>query len=360
MIDRVLQVCNVTKSYGSVLAVNDVSFEIEKGSFATILGPSGCGKTTTLRVIAGFERPDRGKVILNGQEIQDTPPYERNVNTVFQNYALFPHMTVSENIAYGLESRKVPKDERAALVDDTLVLIELSDYGHRYPRQLSGGQRQRVALARAFVNKPDLLLLDEPLGALDLKLRQYMQGELKRLQQELGIAFLYVTHDQEEALAMSDRIIVMNHSRIEQIDDPVALYSRPRTAFVAEFLGGANLIAPADIQETSSSWEIDLCGIGITLPKKGQHAPGARAMVSIRSEKLVPFSDSATFKLRGRIEAIVFKGTCSELSVCLDGGVRVVSRIMKADDACRVNQVVELGFDLEDVVLVSGEDRGKT
>lgn len=360
MIDRVLQVCNVTKSYGSVLAVDGVSFEIGKGSFTTILGPSGCGKTTTLRVIAGFERPDRGKVVLNGLEIQDAPPYERNVNTVFQSYALFPHMTASENIAYGLENRKVPRDERAALVDDALNLIDLSDYGHRYPRQLSGGQRQRVALARAFINKPDLLLLDEPLGALDLRLRQYMQGELKRLQQELGIAFLYVTHDQEEALAMSDRVIVMNHSRIEQIDDPVTLYNRPTTAFVAEFLGGANLIAPDDIQETPSNWKIDLCGIGITLHKNGQPSPGVRPMVSIRPEKLAPFPGNAALKLRGRIEDVVFKGTCTELLIRLDGGTRVVSRAMKVDDACRVDQVVELGFDPEDVVLVSGESRGKT
>ena len=233
---------SVRKSFGDVVAVDGVDLEIPAGEFFTLLGPSGSGKTTTLRLIAGFEHPDEGRIFLRGADASNRPPYERDVNTVFQDYALFPHMTVAENVDYGLRIRKVPKGERRARVDEALAMVRLPAFGARKPAQLSGGQRQRVALARAIVNRPHVLLLDEPLGALDLKLRQDMQIELKRIQQDVGITFVYVTHDQEEALTMSDRIAVFNEGRIEQVGPPAELYERPATQFVAGFVGVSNML----------------------------------------------------------------------------------------------------------------------
>jgi putative spermidine/putrescine transport system ATP-binding protein len=232
----------IRKTYADVVAVARVDLEIARGEFFTMLGPSGSGKTTTLRVIAGFERPDEGRVLLRGVDVTDRPPYTRDVNTVFQDYALFPHMNVADNIAYGLKVKGVPRGERKRRVDEALELVRLGGFGSRKPLQLSGGQRQRVALARAIVNRPQVLLLDEPLGALDLKLRQEMQIELKRIQQEVGITFLYVTHDQEEALTMSDRIAVFNHGLVEQVGSPAEVYERPQTEFVAGFVGVSNVL----------------------------------------------------------------------------------------------------------------------
>jgi putative spermidine/putrescine transport system ATP-binding protein len=228
------------KAYGDVVAVDGVDLEIAAGEFFTLLGPSGSGKTTTLRLIAGFERPDEGRIELGGRDVSRDPPYARDVNTVFQDYALFPHMTVADNVAYGLRVKGVPKRERSARVEEVLRRMRLPGLGGRKPAQLSGGQRQRVALARALVNRPDVLLLDEPLGALDLKLRQEMQLFLKSLQQDLGITFVYVTHDQDEALTMSDRLAVFNQGRIEQLGAPAEVYERPESAFVAGFVGVSN------------------------------------------------------------------------------------------------------------------------
>src|SRR5881275_1856992 len=235
----------VRKSYGDVVAVDGVDLEIQAGEFFTLLGPSGSGKTTTLRLIAGFERPDEGRIELGGADVSDRPPYARDVNTVFQDYALFPHMTVAANVAYGLRVKGVAKSERNARVEDILRRMRLPGLGGRKPSQLSGGQRQRVALARALVNRPQVLLLDEPLGALDLKLREEMQLELKAIQQEVGITFIYVTHDQEEALTMSDRLAVFSQGRIEQVGSPADVYERPATAFVAGFVGTSNLLTGA-------------------------------------------------------------------------------------------------------------------
>jgi putative spermidine/putrescine transport system ATP-binding protein len=232
----------VRKSYGDVVAVDGVDLEIAPGEFFTLLGPSGSGKTTTLRLIAGFERPDGGVIELHGRDVTGIAPYERDVNTVFQDYALFPHMTVAENVGYGLRVKGVRKAERRARVDEALQLVRLPDVGGRKPVQLSGGQRQRIALARSLVNRPRVLLLDEPLGALDLKLRQEMQIELKRIQQEVGLTFVYVTHDQEEALTMSDRLAVFNRGRIEQLGTPAEVYEHPSTEFVAGFVGVSNLL----------------------------------------------------------------------------------------------------------------------
>jgi len=227
---------------GDVRAVEHVDLRIDEGEFFSLLGPSGCGKTTTLRMIAGFEEPTNGQILLHGRDMVGVPPYRRDVNMVFQQYALFPHMDVFENVAFGLRRKKVPKDEIRRRVTETLQLVELEGREKRRPRQLSGGQQQRVALARALVNRPRALLLDEPLGALDLKLRQAMQLELKRIQREVGITFVYVTHDQEEALTMSDRLVVMNAGRIEQLGSPRELYERPGTRFVANFIGTSNIV----------------------------------------------------------------------------------------------------------------------
>jgi putative spermidine/putrescine transport system ATP-binding protein len=237
-----VRLAGVHKSYGDIAAVDGIDLEIAAGEFFTLLGPSGSGKTTTLRLIAGFERPDAGTIELHGRDVTRTAPYERDVNTVFQDYALFPHMTVAENVGYGLRVKGFRRAERQARVDEALELVRLPDVGKRKPIQLSGGQRQRIALARSLVNRPRVLLLDEPLGALDLKLRQEMQIELKRIQQEVGLTFVYVTHDQEEALTMSDRLAVFNRGRIEQLGAPAEVYERPTTEFVAGFVGVSNLI----------------------------------------------------------------------------------------------------------------------
>lgn len=237
-----IQFTEVSQVYGDVIAVDRVSIEILEGEFFSMLGPSGSGKTTCLRLIAGFEQPSSGSIRIHGEEAGGVPPYQRDVNTVFQDYALFPHMSVLENVAYGLKVKGVEKARRLASAEEALAMVALGGYGARKPAQLSGGQRQRVALARALINRPRVLLLDEPLGALDLKLREQMQGELKRLQRQLGITFIFVTHDQSEALSMSDRVAVFNHGRIQQIDTPRNLYMQPATAFVAEFVGTSNVL----------------------------------------------------------------------------------------------------------------------
>jgi putative spermidine/putrescine transport system ATP-binding protein len=246
---------NVARHFGDVRAVDHVSMDVRDGEFFSMLGPSGSGKTTCLRLIAGFERPTSGRILLYGQDVSTLPPYERPVNTVFQDYALFPHMTVGENIAYGLMIKRVPRAERQRRVDEMLELVRLPGLAARKPSQLSGGQRQRVALARALINQPKVLLLDEPLGALDLKLRQQMQVELKAIQQRVGITFIFVTHDQEEALTMSDRIAVFNQGKIEQVGSPADMYEHPETPFVASFVGVSNLISGALAHQIMGSEE---------------------------------------------------------------------------------------------------------
>lgn len=241
--EAIVQLINTVKVFDGQknAVVNDVSLEIKKGEFLTILGPSGCGKTTTLRMIAGFESSSSGKILIDNEDVSNIPPYKRSVNTVFQNYALFPHMNIFDNIAFGLVVKKMDKEQIEKKVLESLKMIQMEGYENRMPHQLSGGQKQRVAIARAIVNNPKVLLLDEPLGALDLKLRKQMQFELKRLQKKLGITFIYVTHDQEEALTMSDRIVVMNKGRIEQIGTPEVIYEKPKTKFVADFIGETNI-----------------------------------------------------------------------------------------------------------------------
>jgi putative spermidine/putrescine transport system ATP-binding protein len=309
----------VSRVYGDLRAVDDVSFVIEPGEFFAMLGPSGSGKTSCLRLIAGFDSPDGGHVLLDGQDVSSVPPYDRNVNTVFQDYALFPHMTVLENVAYGPRVRGVDATTRARRAREMLDLVQLGMQGDRRPAQLSGGQRQRVALARALINQPKVLLLDEPLGALDLKLREEMQIELKGLQRRLGITFVYVTHDQGEALSMADRVAVFNQGRIEQLAAPRELYTRPDTAFVARFVGGANV---ADGQLAQS--------IG-----------GATHPFAIRAENIAVLPESATappsnVSSAGVVVAVQYHGAASRWQVKLDAG-EVWSALVPEEDSRALN-----------------------
>jgi spermidine/putrescine transport system ATP-binding protein len=278
----------VTKAFGDTIAVDDLSLDIEEGEFFSMLGPSGCGKTTTLRMIGGFEEPSYGTVYLGGRDVTDLPPYQRDVNTVFQSYALFPHLDVFENVAFGLRRKKVEKGEIQKRVMDSLRLVDLPGFEHRKPNQLSGGQRQRVALARALVNEPKVLLLDEPLGALDLKLRKQMQLELKRIQHEVGITFIYVTHDQEEAMTMSNRLAVMRHGKVEQIGEPEEVYEYPATEFVAGFLGASNLLDGEIKERDGQTVSVLLSGAGVvTLPE--ERVPpdiDSTVRVGVRPEKI--------------------------------------------------------------------------
>jgi putative spermidine/putrescine transport system ATP-binding protein len=267
----------IRKTYGDVVAVADVDLTVAAGEFFTLLGPSGSGKTTTLRMIAGFEQPDKGRITLGGEDITRQPPYARDVNTVFQDYALFPHMTVAENVGYGLKVKGVPRRERAAEVAEVLKMVRLEGYGDRKPVQLSGGQRQRVALARSIVNQPKVLLLDEPLGALDLKLRQDMQVFLKALQRDLGMTFIYVTHDQEEALTMSDHVAVFNEGRIEQVGTPTDVYARPATEFVAGFVGTSNILERNGRRFSVRPERIELNGTDVGSTESATHEPATVA-----------------------------------------------------------------------------------
>jgi spermidine/putrescine transport system ATP-binding protein len=276
----------VTKRFGSMTAVDSVSLRVRTGEFLSLLGPSGCGKTTSLRMIAGFEQPDEGVILIGGVNAVGTPPYKRQVNTVFQQYALFPHMSVLDNVSYGLKQRKVSKAERYAKAREALELVQMTGREKHRPTMLSGGQQQRVALARALVMNPRVLLLDEPLGALDLKLRKEMQIELKRIQDQVGITFIYVTHDQGEALSMSDRVAVMSNGVIEQIDEPRAIYDRPLTPFVADFIGDMNFISGQVVEAADGGFAID-AGSGIVVRGRGNAARGTRVRVGIRPERIV-------------------------------------------------------------------------
>jgi spermidine/putrescine transport system ATP-binding protein len=288
--DSVVVLDQVVKRFGSVVAVDRLTLEIRRGEFFSMLGPSGCGKTTTLRLIGGFEMPTEGVVRLDGQDVTDLPAYKRNVNTVFQSYGLFPHLSVYDNVAFGLRRKKVPAKEVERRVVEALELVSLAGYGKRRRSQLSGGQQQRVALARALVNRPQVLLLDEPLGALDLKLRKQMQLELKRIQKEVGITFVFVTHDQEEAMTISDRIAVMNNGKIEQLGRPEDVYERPATVFVAEFLGASNLLE-GTYRGTDAGWgQVELAnGVRIRIPVERDRRDGESLRVGVRPEKIQVF-----------------------------------------------------------------------
>ncbi|HVJ96367.1 MAG TPA: ABC transporter ATP-binding protein [Acidimicrobiia bacterium] len=310
----------VIKRFGGTVAVDDVTIEVARGEFFSLLGPSGCGKTTSLRMIAGFEEPDEGNVVLTGEDIVGVPPYHRNVNTVFQSYALFPHMTVYDNVAFGLRRKKVPKAELKERVGRYLDLVELQGFEKRRPAQLSGGQQQRVALARALVNEPAVLLLDEPLGALDLKLRKQMQLELMRIQREVGITFIYVTHDQEEALVMSDRLAVMSNGKVEQIGYPEDIYERPATEFVAGFIGTSNIIkAPVVGRDGDCLRVASAEGDRLLVPVPDFDVrPGDEVSFTVRPEKfsIVGIDEPVAENLctvAGTVVDVVYQGVSTQL-----------------------------------------------
>ena len=317
-----------TARHGAVAAVRGVDLQIQPGEFYSLLGPSGCGKTTTLRMIAGFEEPTRGQVLLHGLDVTGVPPYRRDVNMVFQSYALFPHMTVRDNVAFGLRRKGVGKAETVRRVGEMLELVELTGKEHSKPRELSGGQQQRVALARALVNHPRALLLDEPLGALDLKLRQAMQIELKRIQREVGITFVYVTHDQNEALTMSDRLAVMNDGLVEQEGGPEEIYERPATRFVTGFIGTSNLLSGRISRVVSEQAVIEVSpDERIVLPLSQDVSPGDEVELTVRPEKISiasspPGADGCM--LRGTVTEVVYLGTSTNFSVTTTAGADVV------------------------------------
>ena len=324
--ESILQLRQIRKSFDNTEVLKGIDLEVAQGEFITLLGASGCGKTTTLRIIAGLELPDAGQVILEGQDITNREPNKRDVNTVFQNYALFPHMNVSDNVGYGLKIRKVPKAEIERKVEQALRLVQLEEYGKRMPDQLSGGQKQRIAIARAVINEPKVLLLDEPLGALDLKLRRQMQLELKRLQKQLGITFIYITHDQEEAINMSDRIGVMHEGILEQLGTPNEVYYQPQTSYVADFVGNANI-----------------------LHKNGE-------TFAIRSENILMNGEAVCTQ-----EAVVveksFAGGQLRILFGLPDGQTITASRYGIDNDLQPGQQVKIGWDAKDAVKVIDNDK---
>jgi spermidine/putrescine transport system ATP-binding protein len=326
---------SVTKRFGELTAVDAIDLEIEEGEFFTMLGPSGCGKTTTLRMVAGFEEVTDGQLTIDDVDMLGIPPHKRPTNTVFQSYALFPHLSVKENVAFGLKRKGAGRDEIERRVGEELERVGLAAEANRRPAQLSGGMQQRVALARALVNLPRVLLLDEPLGALDLKLRKGLQVELKKIQREVGITFVYVTHDQEEALTMSDRIAVMNRGRIEQIGDPEDVYDRPTTTFVAGFIGVSNLM-PGTVRKTGAKGEVELdSGVKVSTDVDG-FAPGERCHAVVRPEKLAIDSvGRGDPSVEGLVESSLYLGTSTQLIVQLPGDVRMTVLVPNADESER-------------------------
>ena len=330
----------VSKRFGHLVAVREMDLDIPRGEFFTMLGPSGCGKTTTLRMIAGFEDPSEGTVLLEGEDVTGQPAFKRATNTVFQSYALFPHLSVERNVAFGLQRRRVPKDEVRRRVAEELERVGLATEAKRRPAQLSGGQQQRVALARALVNRPAVLLLDEPLGALDLKLRKQLQVELKRIQQEVGITFVYVTHDQEEALTMSDRIAVMNHGVIEQMGLPEEIYERPGTTFVAGFIGVSNLMPGEVVSTGTGTAELRLdAGVTVRTGAAGV-SRGERAYAVVRPEKLElqranGAAPDGRASVDGQVESSLYLGTATQVIVRLPDDTRMTVLVPNTDEEAR-------------------------
>jgi len=352
-----VRLLDVVKRFGDVAAVDHINLEIEDGEFFSLLGPSGCGKTTTLRMIGGFEEPTSGLIELQGEDVTWLPPFKRNVNTVFQNYALFPHLTIYDNVAFGLRRKGVKDSEVKQRVTEMLELVELPGFDRRKPTQISGGQAQRVALARALINKPAVLLLDEPLGALDLKLRKQMQVELKRIQQEVGITFIYVTHDQEEAMTMSDRIAVMNQGQLEQLGDPESLYERPSTRFVAGFLGISNLL-PGAVEGTDGRYATvrmaDATSVRAPSALVGSHAD---VSVGVRPEKIrlrepADEAPDGHNRMPGVVRDASYLGVSTQYQVEARGGARLTVYEQNVERATRA----ELWAPGEEVLLTWSPD----
>jgi putative spermidine/putrescine transport system ATP-binding protein len=359
LVGKPVRIASLTKRYGDVVAIDDVSIDIAAGEFCTLLGPSGSGKTTLLKVIAGYEEATRGAIVIAGSNVAATPVADRNIGMVFQNYALFPHMTVAENVSFPLEMRKVPREECRRRTEAMLDLIGLKGKADRLPRQLSGGQQQRVAVARALVFNPDILLMDEPLGALDKNLRQSMQGEIRNLHRNIGVTIIYVTHDQEEAMNMSDRVVVMNHGKVEQNAPPAELYNRPSTAFVAAFLGDCNLF-DCKLDKARGLLRIE-CGEGVTLAFASTDA-GGESMAGVRPERirLTAPSDRLARKpvlFNALVRDVSFSGPDYRVEL-LAGTTPVIARIPNTGSPpAPPGETVGVSFEPADVFLVSGRGR---
>ncbi len=353
---KIVEIKGVNKIYGNNHVVRDLNLSIEEGEFLTLLGSSGCGKTTTLRMIAGFEEPSSGSILVEGERVEDKEPFERNVNTVFQSYALFPHKTVYDNIAYGLKMKKVPKDEIRSRVLEMMEMVQLNGFEKRYPSQLSGGQKQRVAIARALINRPRVLLLDEPLGALDLKLRKQMQLELKRLQKKLNITFIYVTHDQEEALTMSDRIAVMHDGIIDQLATPTEIYEHPATKFVATFIGETNIYdgCITSIKDGVAAMTLENGAVTVKAPE--DFSLLEYATISVRPEKM-RFSTTPVegFELTAMVRDYIYVGSVLKCVVSLPNGNELKIERLAGQDLPPVGSRCYPYWNVEDAVLIHNE-----
>ncbi|ETI88444.1 MAG: Spermidine/putrescine ABC transporter ATP-binding subunit [Clostridium butyricum DORA_1] len=347
MSQNIIELKNISKTYGDNTVLNNLSLNIKKNEFLTLLGPSGCGKTTTLKIIAGFESADSGELMFKNEDISSLPPYKRQVNTVFQKYALFPHMNIFDNIAFGLKLKKLPKDQIEAEVKKMLHLVALDGFEKRKVESLSGGQQQRVAIARALVNKPEILLLDEPLGALDLKLRKEMQIELKKIQKEVGITFVFVTHDQEEALTMSDTIIVMNKGIIQQMGTPEDIYNEPANAFVADFIGESNLLNGLMIKD----FEVEFCNKKFECVDKGFEINEPVDIV-IRPED-IKMVNAENGMLKGHVTSVVFKGVHYEMTVVSDDYEFILHNTKSAE----VGSTIGLDIYPEDIHIMKKSDK---
>lgn len=355
MSETILELKEITKSFGDTAVLKNLSLKIQAGEFVTLLGPSGCGKTTTLRVIAGLETPNHGSVILAGKDVTNDEPNYRDVNTVFQNYALFPHMNVAANIGYSLKLKKKPKAEIAKAVQQALELVQLEGYEKRMPAELSGGQKQRVAIARAVVNQPSVLLLDEPLGALDLQLRRQMQIELKALQKRLGITFIYITHDQEEALTMSDRIAVMKEGQFEQIGTPQQVYNTPKTAYVARFVGTANVLCGI-VKEVNEEFVTVDCAQGCAKAKRAgkEVTTGQTVFFSVRSEQIDFTKDLKVCGIDATVQEKSFAGGMLRIALKLSNGEQIVAGRHGIDTDCTVGEHVKVTWNPNNAILVDG------
>lgn len=353
---KIVEIEGVNKIYGSNHVVKDLNLSIEEGEFLTLLGSSGCGKTTTLRMIAGFEEPTSGTIMVEGERVEEKEPFERNVNTVFQSYALFPHKTIYDNIAYGLKMKKVPKAEIRERVTEMMEMVQLSGFEKRYPSQLSGGQKQRVAIARALINRPRVLLLDEPLGALDLKLRKQMQLELKRLQKKLNITFIYVTHDQEEALTMSDRIAVMHDGIIDQLASPTEIYEHPATKFVATFIGETNIYdgCITRIEDGIAAMTLENGAVSVKCPE--DFSLLEYVTISVRPEKM-KFAASPVegFELEAQVKDYIYVGSVLKCIVSLPNGNELKIERLAGQDLPPIGSKCYPYWKVEDAVLIHNE-----
>ena len=357
MAASIVSLRNVEKWYGNNHVVKDMNLEIEEGEFLTLLGPSGCGKTTTLRMIAGFEDATEGSIEVQGVRVEEKEPFQRDVNTVFQNYSLFPHMTVYDNVAYGPTIRKMPKDEIRRRVTEMLELVQMANYEKRKPEALSGGQKQRIAIARALINNPRVLLLDEPLGALDLKLRKQMQIELKRLQKKLGITFVYVTHDQEEAMTMSDRIAVMRDGVILQMGAPMEIYERPATRFVADFIGESNVLEGRVTGVKEGVLSVERAAGGVQCWGQG-FGVGDALCVAIRPEYLrISREPVDGFSLPATVKDFIYMGALIKTSLDLKNGQEVKLSRLEADSSLREGDAVHLWWEAEKAVAIHDDSR---